>query len=135
MDIIYDFIYMKSLYDFIISLNHIWYHCYETRYDFRIIISLYDVKALISYIDFIISLNHNMKSYLKTCIEIIVMKSYVDEIIQWFHGSEFMTMILCLISCYEINPKNHEIVYMKRIFGRALSRFRCCFGRSRVAFH
>ena len=90
---------------------------------------------MISYIDFIISLNHNMKSYLKTCIEIIVMKSYVDEIIQWFHGSEFMTMISCLISCYEINSKNHEIVYMKRIFGRALSRFWCGFGRSRVAFH
>ena len=50
-------------------------------------------------------------------------------------GSEFMTMISCLISCYEINSKNHEIVYMKRIFGRALSRFRCGFGRSRVAFH
>ena len=47
-----------------------------------IMISLYDVKAMISYIDFIISLNHNMKSYLKACIEIIVMKSYVDEIIQ-----------------------------------------------------
>ena len=49
-----------------------------------IMISLYDAKAMISlaYNDFIISLNHNMKSYLKTCIEIIVMKSYVDEIIQ-----------------------------------------------------
>ena len=47
-----------------------------------IMISLYDVKAMISYIDFIISLNHSMKSYLKTCIEIIFMKSYVDEIIQ-----------------------------------------------------
>ena len=135
LDIIYAFIYMKSLYDFTISLNHIWYHSYETRYDFMMMISLYDVKAMISYIDFIISLNHDMKSYLKACIEIIVMKSSVDEIIQWFHGSEFMTMISCLISCYEINPKNHEIVYMKHIFGRALSRFRCGFGRSRVAFH
>ena len=46
------------------------------------IISLYDVKAIISYIDFTILLNHNMKSYLNTCIEIIVVKSYVDEIIQ-----------------------------------------------------
>jgi len=135
LDIIYAFIYMKSLYDFTISLNHIWYHSYETRYDFMMMISLYDVKAMISYIDFIISLNHDMKSYLKACIEIIVMKSSVDEIIQWFHGSEFMTMISCLISCYEINSKNHEIVYMKHIFGRALSRFRCGFGRSRVAFH
>ena len=74
LDIIYAFIYIKSLYDFTISLNHVWYHSYEMRYDFMIMISLYDVKAMISYIDFIISLNHDMKSYLKTCIEIIVMK-------------------------------------------------------------
>ena len=39
LDIIYAFIYMKSLYDFTISLNHIWYHSYEKRYDFMLLIS------------------------------------------------------------------------------------------------
>ena len=116
LDIIYALIYMKSLYDFTISLNHIWYHSYETRYDFMMMRSLYDVKAMISYIDFIISLNHNMKSYLKTCIEIIVMKSFVDVMKSYV---DIWYFILYIIYIYEITSWfqgvwNHiiEIIWM-----------------------
>ena len=122
LDIIDDFSYMKSLYDFTISLNHIWYHSYETRYDFMIMISYMMSKLwyhiLISYIDFIISLNHNMKSYLWKHV--------------WFHDYDFMGLMSWLwfhVWCQAMNSilKSYVWNIFLRARRRALARFQCGF--------
>ena len=92
-----DFIYMKSLYDFIISLNHIWYHSYETRssvvwfHDDDIIIwcQSYDIIYWFHHHEIIIW-NHTWTHVLKSLLwNHMLMKSYSDFMglnsWLWFH--------------------------------------------------
>ena len=68
--------------------------------------------------------------YWNHCYKIICWWNHTVSSWVWIHDYDFMSDFMLWNKF-----KNHEIVYMKRIFGRALSRFRCGFGRSRVAFH